>query len=219
MRVRPAARDQLPVPAENRRWRHEQRSSPRLPGKNSAERRQERPISRRQLRTTNLTLEHPQLMPQKQNLDLLLPLRATPQNDQLEKVAAATNTQTRGPRSENDPPPPLTPAVNRRSPLIDARPPNPSFRPLQDPYRPEARHVGTLRIAESARLARLMVAIDPEDSATTRTARPTRPWRRSSLFWSRRRVRGDGRSFEVDVSGAATSRPGSRRSSFRSAGH
>ena len=85
MRVRPVARNELAVPAQQRRRRHEQRPLPRLPWQHTAECSQQRPISQRQLRTTNLPLQHPQLVAQQQNLDLFLPLRATPQHEQLEE--------------------------------------------------------------------------------------------------------------------------------------
>jgi hypothetical protein len=84
-RVRPAARDQLAVPTQQRRRRHKHGSPPRLPRQRTAERRQQRPISRRQPRTSNLTLQYPQLLAQHQNLDLLLRLRPTSEHDQLEQ--------------------------------------------------------------------------------------------------------------------------------------
>jgi hypothetical protein len=59
-----------------------QRSSRSVPRKHPRQRRQQRPISLHQLGTTDLPLQHPQLMPKQQDLDLLLPLRRTPQNDQ-----------------------------------------------------------------------------------------------------------------------------------------
>src|SRR6266542_3524076 len=55
------------------------------PRENTAERCQQRPISRRRLRTDDLALKHAQLMPQQQDLDLLLPLRSEPQHDKLEQ--------------------------------------------------------------------------------------------------------------------------------------
>src|SRR6266545_4401330 len=85
MRKRPAARDQLPMPAQYRRRCHHERPLPRSPWQHPAERRQKRPISLRQLRTSDLTLQHPQLMAQQQDLDLLLPLRTEAENDQLEQ--------------------------------------------------------------------------------------------------------------------------------------
>ena len=50
-----------------------------------AERRQQRSISLRQLRAGDLPLQHTQLMPEQQNLDLLLPLGPTPEYEQLEE--------------------------------------------------------------------------------------------------------------------------------------
>jgi hypothetical protein len=85
MRIRPAARDDFAVPTQQRPGRHEQRHLPRLPWQHPAERSQQRPVSLRQLRTTDLALQHPQLMTEEQNLDLLLSLRAAPENEQLEE--------------------------------------------------------------------------------------------------------------------------------------
>jgi hypothetical protein len=80
MRIRPATRDQLPMPAQNRPRPHEQRSFPRRSRQHAAQRRQKRPIRTRQLRTSNLTLQHRQLVPEQQDLDLLLPLRTKTQH-------------------------------------------------------------------------------------------------------------------------------------------
>jgi len=87
MRICPAARDKLAMPAHKGRWRDEQRPPPRSPRQDAAERRQQRPISLRQLRTRDLTLQYPQLVPQKQDLDLFLPLRTMPEHDQLQQPA------------------------------------------------------------------------------------------------------------------------------------
>jgi hypothetical protein len=73
------------VPAQQRRRRHEQRSLPGLSRQRTAERSKQHPISLRQLRTSNLALKHPQLVTEQQNLDFLLPLRATPKNEQLKQ--------------------------------------------------------------------------------------------------------------------------------------
>jgi hypothetical protein len=86
MRIRPAARDEFAMPAQESRGRHERRSLPSLPRQHTTERRQQRPIALRQLRTSDLPLEHHQLMTEKKNLDFLLPLRATPENDELEQA-------------------------------------------------------------------------------------------------------------------------------------
>jgi hypothetical protein len=75
------------MPAKESCRRHEQRPLPRPPRENTTERCQQRPISRRQLRTGDLALKHP--------------------------AAAATSTQTRGPHPENNPPPPLTLPISR----------------------------------------------------------------------------------------------------------
>src|SRR6266511_3678077 len=85
MRIRPAARDALAVPAQQRPRSHEQRPLPGLPRQRTAERSQQRPISLRQLRTNDLTLQDPQLMAEKKSLDLLLPLGAMVEYEQFEQ--------------------------------------------------------------------------------------------------------------------------------------
>jgi hypothetical protein len=84
-RIRPAACDKLAVPTQNRCRRHEQRPLPSPLWQHLPERRQQRPISLRQLRTSDLTLQHLQLMAEQENLDLLLPLRTTPKHEQLKE--------------------------------------------------------------------------------------------------------------------------------------
>ena len=86
MRIRPAARYQLSVPAQNGRRRHEERS-PQAPRQHPAERAKQRPISLAQPRTGHLTFEYPDLMAQHQYLDLLLALRPRPQHDELQQAA------------------------------------------------------------------------------------------------------------------------------------
>jgi hypothetical protein len=85
MRIRPATGDKLAVPAQQRRRRNERRFQPGLPRQHPGKRRQQHPIRLCQLRTSDLTLEHPQLVAEQQYLDLLLPLRTTPQHDQLKQ--------------------------------------------------------------------------------------------------------------------------------------
>src|SRR4051794_32470977 len=80
VRIPPAACHQLAVPAQQRPRRHKRRSPPRLPRQHPAERRQQRPISLRQLWPSDLPLEHAELVAQQKDLDLLLPLRTTPQH-------------------------------------------------------------------------------------------------------------------------------------------
>jgi hypothetical protein len=48
----------------------------------TGERSKQHPISLRQSRPSDLSLQHPQPVTEQQNLDLLLPLRATPKNEQ-----------------------------------------------------------------------------------------------------------------------------------------
>src|SRR5262249_35878514 len=85
MQIRPAASDRLPVPAQKRRGRDQERSPPCLPRQHAAERRQQRPVSLRQLRTSDLTLKYAKLVAQQQDLDLLLSLRPVPEREQLKQ--------------------------------------------------------------------------------------------------------------------------------------
>jgi hypothetical protein len=89
------------MPAENGCRLHKQRAPPRLPRQRPTERRHKRPISLRHLRTSDLTLQHPQLVPQQQDLDLLLPLRTTPEHNQLkqppQRPVKQRNRDTLGP--------------------------------------------------------------------------------------------------------------------------
>ena len=57
--VGPPPGDQLPMPPQQRPWGHEQRSRPRPSWQHPAERSQQRPVSLRQPRTSDLTLQHP----------------------------------------------------------------------------------------------------------------------------------------------------------------
>jgi hypothetical protein len=65
--------------------RHERRPLPRLSWQYSAKRRQQRPVSWRRRGASDLPLEHAQLMPQEQDLDLLRPVRAEAQHDKLKQ--------------------------------------------------------------------------------------------------------------------------------------
>src|SRR6266511_5951610 len=85
MRIRPAARDQLAMPAQECRRRHKRRPLPHPTWQHPTERSQQRPIGFRQLRTSDLTLQYSNLMAQQQDLDLLLPLRPAPKHDQLQQ--------------------------------------------------------------------------------------------------------------------------------------
>src|SRR5205823_7648426 len=73
-RMRPAPRDQLSVPAQKRRRRHEARR-PCPSRQRAAEGRQESSIIGTKLRTSHLPAQHLQLVTQHQDLDLLLTLR------------------------------------------------------------------------------------------------------------------------------------------------
>jgi hypothetical protein len=81
MRIRPTARDQFAVPTQQRPRTDEQRPLSGLPWQQAAKCRQQRPIGLRQLRTSDLTVQHPQLMAEQQNLDLLLALGATAEHN------------------------------------------------------------------------------------------------------------------------------------------
>jgi hypothetical protein len=115
MRIRPAARDELTMPTQHGRGRHQQRSPPGLPRQHAAERRKQGPVALRQLRTRDLPLKQPKLMTEKKNLDLLLPLRATPKNDQLEHAPKRPIQQRNPKRAQINPPRALTLPARPRS--------------------------------------------------------------------------------------------------------
>jgi hypothetical protein len=77
-----------------------------------AERCQQRPICRRQLPTGDLALKDAQLMPQQQDLDLLLLIRTESQHDKLGQPPQRP-VRKQEDRPENDPPPPLTLRITR----------------------------------------------------------------------------------------------------------
>jgi len=81
--VAPATRDELAMPTQKRRRLHEQRTHAR---QCLAECREQDPIGWAQLRPSNLTPEHLQLVPKQQDLHLLL-LRASKQQEQLHQAA------------------------------------------------------------------------------------------------------------------------------------
>jgi hypothetical protein len=85
MRIRPAAGNQLPMPAQHCSRPDEQRPPPRRSRQQSAERSQKRPIRRSQLRKSYLALQHAQLMTEQQDLDLLLPFGATAEHHQFQQ--------------------------------------------------------------------------------------------------------------------------------------
>jgi len=73
------------VPAQQRRRLHTERR-PQGPRQHAAERGKENPINRLKARTPDLTLQHPQLMAQNENFDLLRLLRPQAQDEQLEQA-------------------------------------------------------------------------------------------------------------------------------------
>jgi hypothetical protein len=74
------------MPAQQRRRLQQERPLP--PRRQLAERRQQDTIGRPQPWPPDLTPQHLQLMPQHQDLKLLLPLRTTQENQQLEQTAS-----------------------------------------------------------------------------------------------------------------------------------
>jgi hypothetical protein len=62
------------MPAQKRARRHEERSLPRRSGQHTTERPQKHAVRRCELGTSYLALQHPQLVAEEQDLDLLLAL-------------------------------------------------------------------------------------------------------------------------------------------------
>jgi hypothetical protein len=79
-----------------------------LPRKHPAERRQEGAIGLSQLRSTDLTPEHGQLLAQRENLDLLIALGATSKRNQLKAAVAATSRPATPRPAPTDHPRPVT---------------------------------------------------------------------------------------------------------------
>jgi hypothetical protein len=75
--------DEPPMPAQQRFWPHQERL-PRAARQHPAERRQEQPIARRELRPPHLPPQNRQLMPQHQDLQLLRAIAAPEQHQQRE---------------------------------------------------------------------------------------------------------------------------------------
>src|SRR6266511_1451005 len=82
--IRPAAADEVTMPAQKRRRLDQERARPR---QKPAECSQQDTIGRPQTRPTYLAPQHLQLMAQHQDLHFLRPLRTTKQNQQLEQTA------------------------------------------------------------------------------------------------------------------------------------
>src|SRR6266508_6490492 len=85
VRVRPPARDQLPVPAKQC-LRLEREDCPRGPRQRAAQRRQQRAIRPRQLRPRDLPAEDRQLVAEDEDLQLLRATRPPQQPHQREQV-------------------------------------------------------------------------------------------------------------------------------------
>jgi hypothetical protein len=84
MSIRPPARHQLAMPAQQCRRRHEERR-PRRTRKRATERSQQSAITSVKLRTYDLAFQHLQLVAQDENLNLLAALRPHPQDVQLQQ--------------------------------------------------------------------------------------------------------------------------------------
>ena len=85
LRVRPAASDQLTMPAQQRR-RLDREARPGGPRQCTAQRCQQPPIGPRQLRLPSLPTQHRELMAQRQNLKLLRATRPPQQPNEREQV-------------------------------------------------------------------------------------------------------------------------------------
>jgi hypothetical protein len=81
VRVRPAASDQPPVPAQQRLRPHREHT-PRAARRDPAECRQHEPVARLESRPTHLSTENRQLVPQHKNFELLRPIAPGEQHQQ-----------------------------------------------------------------------------------------------------------------------------------------
>jgi hypothetical protein len=88
VRIRPAARDQLTVPAQQC-LRLDREARPGDPRQRATQRCQQRSISPRQLRLPSLPTEHREFMAQHQDLELLRATRPSQQPDEREQVRYA----------------------------------------------------------------------------------------------------------------------------------
>src|SRR5439155_3218228 len=84
--VRPPARDDPSVPAQQRLRRDEERL-PQAPIQHSAERRQYEPVALRRLRPPRLPPRDRQLVPQNEQLEFLRAIAAREQQDECEQPA------------------------------------------------------------------------------------------------------------------------------------
>jgi hypothetical protein len=95
---------------------------PCRPRQHAGKRRRQRPVSLRQLRTRDLTLQHAKMVAQQQDLNLLLMLRTTPKRHQLEHPAQRPSTRTK----EHSPPRhPTLPRTDPRHTAIMQKPGTP----------------------------------------------------------------------------------------------
>jgi hypothetical protein len=86
VRIRPAASDQLTMPAQQRLGLDREAARPGNPRQRAAQRRQQRPISPRQLRLPSLPTKKREFMAQHQDLELLRATRARQQPYEREQV-------------------------------------------------------------------------------------------------------------------------------------
>ncbi len=93
VRIRPAAGEELTVPA-HQRLGLDREARPGDPRQRAAQRRQQRPISPRQLRLSSLPTEHRKFMAQHQDLELLRATRPRQQPDEREQVPHRRDMRT-----------------------------------------------------------------------------------------------------------------------------
>jgi hypothetical protein len=84
MGIRPTARDQSPMPAQQRLGPHEE-DVPAAPRQHSTQRSEQRPVVRLEARPTGLSAKNRQLVPEYEDLELLLPVTSSEEHDQLEQ--------------------------------------------------------------------------------------------------------------------------------------
>jgi hypothetical protein len=138
MRIRPTARGEFPVPAQQRRGRHEQRHLPGLPRQHPAKRRKQRPIGLRQLRTSHLTLQHPQTGGGAAESRSPSPALSDAGVREVRGIAGATSRTTRPRYARTVAPRSLTlPRQPPRSKRTTPTPPHLSFRHPQAALSPE----------------------------------------------------------------------------------
>ena len=84
MRIRPAARDQSTVPAQQRLRPH-QEDVPGAARQRAAQRCEQQPVTQLEPRLADLAAQNRQLVAEHEDLEFLLTITATEQNDQLQQ--------------------------------------------------------------------------------------------------------------------------------------